>query len=95
MKTDLKTVSLGMLLASTSWSSLVFAACPEGLVVEERISCIRIEGAGVSYQDYLAERAEIIAAAIAARTQGIETKRQDLKAKDEVEADTLSTTLSK
>lgn len=88
MKTNLN-VALGMLLVTASMSGAAYANCPAELSVEERISCIRIEGAGVFYQDYLAERAELLANAIAARTaltsQDIATKRQEMKSKDEVE----------
>ena len=99
MKINLKAVSLGMLLATASVSGVAAASCPEGLTVEEHISCIRIEGAGVLYQDYLTERAEILANIVAARTGGashdISTNRQGLRSKDEAEAGKFSSTLNK
>ena len=67
MKINLKVVSLGMLFAVTCVSGVVFADCPAQLTVEDRISCIRMEGGGFSYQAYLAERSEIIANAQKAR----------------------------
>jgi len=83
MKTNFKSVSLGMVFAATCVSGVAYASCPAELTAEERISCIHMEGAGLSYQDYLAERADIIANAQAARAAGanqdIATKRQDAK----------------
>lgn len=98
MKKNLN-VALGMLLVTASMSGVAYANCPAELSVEERISCIRIEGAGVFYQDNLAERSELIANAIAARTanskQDIAVKRQDLKSKDDVEEKKFSSSLGR
>jgi hypothetical protein len=43
------------------------ASCPSGLSAEQHITCINVEGAGVNYQDHVAERAAEIAAARAER----------------------------
>lgn len=98
MKTNLN-IALGMLLATVSMSGVAYANCPAELSVEERISCIRIEGAGVFYQDNLTERAELLANAIAARTaisnRDIAAKRQDLKSKDDVEEKKFSSSLGR
>ncbi len=98
MKTNLN-ITLGMLLATASMSGVAYANCPAGLSAEERISCIRIEGAGVFYQDYLADRAELLAHAISERTaisnQDIAVKRQDLNSKDDVEEKKFSSSLGR
>lgn len=99
MKTNLKVASLGMVLVAVSASGVAYANCPAELSAEERISCIRIEGAGVLYQDYLAERAEIIADALAARAaradHDIAAKRQGEKTKEDMENGSSSSSLSR
>ena len=95
MKTTLKAVSLGMVLAAASVSSIAYANCPSGLTAEERVSCIHMEGAGLAYQDFLVERAEIIESAQAARaSHDIAAKRQDVKSKSDSDGGKLSTSLS-
>lgn len=99
MKTTLKVLSLGMVLAAATMSSVAYARCPAELTAEERVSCIHMEGAGLTYQDYLVERADIIAKAQAARTDlanpDIATKRQDVKSKEEEGGGKFSSSLSK
>jgi len=86
MKTELKVLSFGMVLAAASMSGVAFASCPSDLTAEERISCIHMEGAGLTYQDYLIERTSIISGAQAQRenlsNSDIAIKRQDVSAKE-------------
>ena len=86
MKIYLKQVSFAMVLATVWMSGVAYASCPTELSMEELVSCIHADGAGQSYQETRAERAEIISQAQAARAstnQDIATKRQDVKSKDD------------
>jgi hypothetical protein len=86
MKTKLKVLSFGMVLAAVSVSGIAFASCPSDLTAEERVSCIHMEGAGLTYQDYLIERTSIISGAQAQRANlansDIAIKRQDASVKE-------------
>lgn len=62
MNTHQKSLWLGIALTLVSASGVAQARCPAGLSAEELISCIHTEGAGVDYQNYLAERAARVAA---------------------------------
>ena len=97
MKTNLQNVALGMLLTTASMSGVAYANCPVELAAEEKISCLRIEGAGVLYQDYLNERAESLADAITARTalekQDIAVNRKQMASPDDVEDSNVSSSL--
>jgi len=95
MKLTLKAASLGVVLAAASVSGIAYANCPAGLTAEERVSCIHMEGAGLTYQDFLVERAEIIESAQAARaSHDIAAKSQDVKSKNDSDGGKVATSLS-
>ncbi len=87
IQTKMNVAALGMVLAAMSMSGVAYASCPAALTAEERISCIHMEGAGLTYQEYLTERMEIIGSAQAARANfknpDIAEKRQDETSKED------------
>lgn len=93
MKANVQMVKLGLVLVAACVSGVASANCPAQLTPEERISCIQIEGSGVSYQDNLAERAENYARSQAAYTAAVNPdiakQRQDVKTQKE-EAEKIS-----